>query len=91
MIMLYAMSCGDTVHDTYLAVFDEGLVKQLFLTIYMVLFFTAASNIFYAIMQEGYDKGRFAQQSQKEQIAPNDDLIKISDETKNNILDKKGY
>lgn len=58
MIILFAMSCGDTVHDTFLAVWDEGIAKQIFLLLYMVLFFTAASNILFALIQDGYDKSR---------------------------------
>jgi hypothetical protein len=51
------MSNGDTVHATFLQVWGEGIAKQFFLIIFMVMFFTAFTNIFYAIMQDGYDKG----------------------------------
>lgn len=68
---LFAISCGDNIHDTFLSVWDQGMLKQIFLIIFMLCFFTAASNIFYALIQEGYDKSRLRKQ------------LKISMEEKN--------
>jgi len=54
---LYEMAGGDIVHETYLETWDEGVMSTLFLTIYMILFFTALMNILVAVMMEGYDRG----------------------------------
>ena len=51
------MAGGDIVHETYLETWDEGIISTLFLTIYMILFFTAIMNILVAVMMEGYDRG----------------------------------
>jgi len=54
---LYEMAGGDIVHETYLETWDEGVMSTLFLTIYMILFFTALMNILVAVMMEGYVRG----------------------------------
>jgi hypothetical protein len=71
MTILFALSCGDSVHDTFLDVWDEGFAKQIFLIIYMMLFFTAATNIFFALIQTGYDKSRIGKEIKREQEYPN--------------------
>lgn len=70
MIILFAMSCGDAVHDTFHDVWDEGLQKQLLLVIFMVVFFTAATNILYALIQDGFDKNNIAMKIRDEQELP---------------------
>jgi hypothetical protein len=59
---LFALSCGDGIHDILLGVWDHGFLKQIFLVIFMICFFTAASNIFFSLIQEGYDKSRLRRQ-----------------------------
>ena len=44
------------MHSSFLAVYDEGYFKQLYLIIYILLFFTALQNIFVAVIMEGYDR-----------------------------------
>ncbi len=70
MQILYAMSGGDAVHDTFSDVYDEGLQKQFVLLSFMILFFTAITNIAYAMIQDGYDKCRVGKKLQSEEEAP---------------------
>ena len=51
---LYALACGDVVHQTFLDLWDEGIRSTLFIIIFMVAFFTAFVNIFVAIVMEGF-------------------------------------
>lgn len=53
---MWALSCGDIVHDTFLSMIDEGYMKQLWIFAFMILFYTGAANLLYAIMMEGYDR-----------------------------------
>jgi hypothetical protein len=64
---LWAISCGDNVFQTFSDVWDESMMKTLFLIVYMVCFFTAMMNIFFAIIQEGYDRSRLSREKKKDE------------------------
>ena len=53
--ILFSLSCGDSVHETFLNTWDEGDFKQFYLILYMICFYTAAQNIFVAIIMEAYE------------------------------------
>lgn len=53
---MYALTCGDIVHQTFMSTFDEGIFKSIWIFVYILLFYTAAANLLFAIMLEGYDR-----------------------------------
>ena len=54
-ITLFSIVNGDIVNDTFLETWAEGLSGQLFLIIFILLFYTAVQNIFVTIIMEGYE------------------------------------
>jgi len=84
---LYEMGGGDIVHETYLETWDEGFLSTLFLTFYMIIFFTALMNILVAIIMEGYDRSVAKKDiptdplsRKKDQLKKTEDLLLASDD-----------
>jgi len=81
------MGGGDIVHETYLETWDEGFLSTLFLTFYMIIFFTALMNILVAIIMEGYDRSVAKKDiptdplsRKKDQLKKTEDLLLASDD-----------
>jgi hypothetical protein len=55
-ITLFSLLNGDIVNDTFLETWAEGLPGQLYLIIFMILFYTAVQNVFVTIIMEGYEE-----------------------------------
>lgn len=55
-ITLFSLLNGDIVNDTFLETWAEGLVGQIYLIIFMILFYTAVQNVFVTIIMEGYEE-----------------------------------
>ena len=55
---IFALSCGDIVHDTFSDVWNEGLLKQLWVFVLVMGWYTVGQNLFYAILMEGYDRAK---------------------------------
>lgn len=58
MLKLFSLAGGDDVHNTFRSVRDEGGLKQVYLFCYMIIFFTALSNIFVAVIMDGYEMSK---------------------------------
>lgn len=55
-ITLFSLLNGDIVNDTFLETWAEGLPGQLYLILFMILFYTAVQNVFVTIIMEGYEE-----------------------------------
>lgn len=56
MITLFSLLNGDIVNDTFLETWAEGIIGQIYLIIFMILFYTAVQNVFVTIIMEGYEE-----------------------------------
>ncbi len=54
-VTLFALSNGDIVNDTFLETWSEGFIGQVYLIVFMILFYTAVQNVFITIIMEGYE------------------------------------
>ena len=52
---------GDIVNSTFQETYYDGVLGQVFLITYMLLFYTAVQNVFITIVMEGYEKTRMMQ------------------------------
>ena len=55
---------GDIVNSTFQETYYDGVLGQIFLITYMLLFYTAVQNVFITIVMEGYEKTRMLQKDQ---------------------------
>lgn len=55
-ITLFSLLNGDIVNDTFLETWAEGLPGQIYLILFMILFYTAVQNVFVTIIMEGYEE-----------------------------------
>lgn len=55
-ITLFSLLNGDIVNDTFLETWAEGIVGQIYLICFMILFYTAVQNVFVTIIMEGYEE-----------------------------------
>lgn len=46
------------MHNTFRKVGDEGAFKQIYLFFFLIIFFTALSNIFVAVIMDGYEMSK---------------------------------
>lgn len=53
---LFALSAGDIVYESFTDTINESVIKQLFLILYLLTFYTSIQNIFVSIIMEGYDR-----------------------------------
>lgn len=58
---------GDIVNDTFLETWAEGLPGQIYLILFMILFYTAVQNVFVTIIMEGYEES-IKEREQKKMI-----------------------
>ncbi|KAL4456091.1 hypothetical protein ABPG74_014052 [Tetrahymena malaccensis] len=57
-ITLFSLSNGDIVNETFMDTWAEGILGQIYLIVFMILFFTAVQNVFITIIMEGYDDSK---------------------------------
>jgi Polycystin cation channel len=57
-LSLFSLSNGDIVSDTFGDTWTVGILGQVFLVIFMILFFTAVQNVFITIIMEGFESNR---------------------------------
>lgn len=74
---LYAMSCGDIVHETFLDTWSEGAISMIFFIIYIVMFYTAFTNIFVAMIMEGYTKAEMRKKIDNDDPFPQQENLGI--------------
>ncbi len=55
---LFSLAAGDDIHRTFRSVSDEGIYKQIYLFFYLIIFYTALSNIFVAVIMDGYEMSK---------------------------------
>ena len=55
MISLFALANGDSMNDIIVDVSLVGYFGQIFLFVYVLLFFTAVQNVMIFIVIEGYE------------------------------------
>ncbi|KAM3147261.1 hypothetical protein pb186bvf_000512 [Paramecium bursaria] len=71
-ISLFALANGDIMLETFDTTRSRGILGQIFITIFMVLFFTAVQSVLVTIIMEGYEKNR---SEIKEKQKKNDSMI----------------
>jgi len=74
---LFAMACGDIVHETFLATWGEGMKSMVFLMVYIIMYFTAFANIFVAIIMEGHSKAEMRKKFDNDDPFPNQEDLKL--------------
>lgn len=67
---LFALSCGDSVHASFENNIDEGMLKQLWIILAVLGFYTAAQNLFYVVILEGYERAKIRTQFDKDDPFP---------------------
>jgi hypothetical protein len=74
---LFALSCGDSVHDSFESMLNEGLLKQIWIIFAVLGFYTAAQNLFYVVILEGYERAKIRTEFDKDDPFPTiDNLLK---------------
>jgi len=74
---LFAMSCGDIVHEIFLNTWGEGLKSMVFLMLFIIMYYTAFANIFVAIIMEGYSKAEMRKKLDNDDPFPTQDSLKM--------------
>lgn len=57
-ITLFSLSFGDIVNETFQNTKIGGVLGELFLMTFMLLFYTAVQNVFITIIMDGYEKSK---------------------------------
>ena len=55
MITLFSLANGDAMNDIFVSVAEAGLGPQMFLIVYVLVFFTLVQNVIIFIMMEGFE------------------------------------
>lgn len=92
-ITLFSLSFGDIVNETFQNTKISGVLGELFLITFMLLFYTAVQNVFITIIMDGYEKSRREKKGKKvyEELAPITQQVPslaISTVTNSNFLKK---
>jgi len=79
-ITLFSLSFGDIVNETFQNTKISGVLGELFLMTFMLLFYTAVQNVFITIIMDGYEKSRREKKGKKDpeehqQSQPNPTII----------------
>lgn len=74
-VTLFALSFGDVVNETFQNTKESGILGEIFLITFMLLFYTAVQNVFITIIMDGYEKSKREKKGKggkvKEEIKPN--------------------
>jgi len=73
---LIAMATGEVVFDIFEETDDAGLMRQVFLYLYFLVFFTSIQNIFVSIIMEGYDRCTIRKEIDNDDPFPNKSSVK---------------
>lgn len=57
-VTLFALSFGDVVNETFQNTKESGILGEIFLITFMLLFYTAVQNVFITIIMDGYEKSK---------------------------------
>lgn len=94
-ITLFSLSFGDIVNETFQNTKIGGVLGELFLMTFMLLFYTAVQNVFITIIMDGYEKSRREKKGKKDpeeqqqpQISHNPTIISQSNNNFANIPKK---
>lgn len=65
-ITLFSLSFGDIVNETFQNTKIGGVLGELFLMTFMLLFYTAVQNVFITIIMDGYEKSKREKKGKKD-------------------------
>jgi hypothetical protein len=84
---LFALLCGDIVYNSFTDTINESYLKQLFLFVYVITFYTAMSNIFVAIVMEGYERTLIRKELDNDDPFPDLEKIRFESASSQSDLD----